>query len=430
MEAAVLSVFRRRFLFAVLAILMSAFPVQAQQPSASTADDQAPAQLPRGIGSAVAALSGLVKATNDVALLGRSSKRLEIIRSSLTTSLLMMNSDVIGIAKPDLSPDAVLCGVRGDYAIAMANRSFVGTVSSTILTTATPSKIDSFATAIGSLFQGYSFDIDDKKNSLQTKKDIEQHCKSEVFSYPKAFYGTTITANAPPPGKNAEEAGLLDFVSPASALFGALGTIITPIVTNLASIVDENRRIEAIALYFSSKQHRDLVSNAAKQVAATADDFARTNRMIAIGRFSEALAFIRNGVEPGKIGECKEGLKERLVKLPDPSKSGDFIMAPSDAFVICYSKVWRLLSDTTTTLLKAADDYDQFADAAASSAASQATKIAKYLEVIENPDPPTLKDLIASSVKLIAFADTVSKALSSENQAKLKSAIAELVHQK
>jgi hypothetical protein len=421
---------RCTFLFAIFLLSVLVFPVVAQQSMISAGDDQAPSQLPRGIGSVVAALNGLVKSTNDFVSLGRASQRLQLVRRSLTASLLASNSDGVGFTKLTLSPEAVLCGVRGDYAIAIANRSLVSTVSSTIQTTATPSKIDSFASAIGSLFQGYSFSVEGKKNSQEAKRDIEQRCRLEVYNYSKAYYGMPIAAGAASPNASPEEAGILDFVSPASALLGALGAIITPMVTNLASVVDENRRIEAIASYFSSKQHRDLVSNAARQVAATADEFARNNRMIAIGHFSEAFAIIRNGVEPSKVEECKTGLKERVIQVPDPAKPGDTVATPSDAFILCYEKLWRSLADATTGLLKSADDYDQFADATASSATAQATNIAKYLDAIENPDPPTLKDIVASSVKLIAFADTVSRALSPENQAKLKSAIAALVNVK
>src|SRR5262249_25239865 len=154
--------------------------------------------------------------------------------------------------------------------------------------TATPAKIESFSAAIGSLMKSYTLDIPENKNAEEVKKGIADRCKNELSSFARQYYGAP-TQKVPAVASGNPELSPLDFLSPVSALFSALNAIVTPIVTNLASVVDENRRIDAIAAYFRVKMNRDQVTAAAKRLGDMADSFTTAKRMMSLGRFTESL---------------------------------------------------------------------------------------------------------------------------------------------
>jgi hypothetical protein len=413
------------FIPAFAAALAASVTVFAQQESTEAETDSS-VQLPPAIGAAIAGLNGLVSATSQELELGRSSARLHMIRSALTAELLDSNFKAGPVTLASLKAEDVLCSVREDHAVQAADRSFVAVVSSSVQKIAAPSKIETFSAAIGSLMQSYSLSIPEAKNSADIKAGVRGSCKKDVPSFPQTFYGAMNRKKPNAPDLN-KEASVQDFLSPVSALFAALNAIVTPIVTQLASVADENRRIETIAGYFKVKKHREDVIAASERLAALADRFTSNSRLMAIGRFEESLAGIRNSADASKIDFCKTALasKESRGTYKDIADSpGEEAFVPSDDFVRCYEKLWAQISEEVTTALKAADDYDKFADA--SGASAEARKIASYLNKITNPPAPTVKEVLAAAVKLAAFSDTVNKALSPDNRAKVGQAIAQL----
>lgn len=108
---------------------------------------------------------------------------------------------------------------------------------------------------------------------------------------------------------------------------------------------------------------------------------------------------------------------------------------PPDDYILCYSRAWNKIADNVAAALKAADQYDQFADAGYGRLESSGhdpklvTDVIKQLNASLNPpkDNKTLGSLWTDAVKLISFGQTVSKALSKSNRDAVQKAIDDLV---
>jgi hypothetical protein len=97
--------------------------------------------------------------------------------------------------------------------------------------------------------------------------------------------------------------------------------------------------------------------------------------------------------------------------------------------MVCYSQIWKGIAEPVATALKAADQYDQFADASYAEPKKMKEDIDKQLSAIITPPEKkaTLQDLWNTALKLLAFGQTVNSALSKSNRDAVQKAIDDLV---
>ena len=101
----------------------------------------------------------------------------------------------------------------------------------------------------------------------------------------------------------------------------------------------------------------------------------------------------------------------------------------------CYSQIWDKISKNVAAALKAADQYDQFADAGYgvlglhNEDPKLVSDLIKQLNAALNPpkDKKTLGSLWSGTVKLLKFGETLTKALSKSNRDAVQKAIDDLV---
>jgi hypothetical protein len=395
-------------------------------------------QYPAGVDSITAAIAGTVSATRQNIDLGRSSDRLKIIRTELTRAL-ASNFSKNGTFKVSLNAQNVLCKPRVAHAVLASQRSYASAVTAQLQTTATPGNITTLLDAIGVIFHHYSIDVvySDVKTRERLTAEVTKNCAADANAFGNAYYGIDglapiadeqrdqtvdepLIASEPRPGAD------IALISAFSALIEAINAIVNPI----AKAADLQARQEAIRVFLLTWPVR--LTTVATNLAQEGTSLANRRKLQAAGQFSGLLASISlEDVELSKIGACKNITAEDKAfgePVDDPNTSGKKIQVPSVRFQACYLEIWQALSDRVAAALKAADDYDQFADASSSKVVETAKKIKVNIQQLQPNNPqPDLKTLWEDALKLVAFGKMLQDALSKAHQDDLKSAIQSLV---
>jgi hypothetical protein len=211
-------------------------------------------------------------------------------------------------------------------------------------------------------------------------------------------------------------AGITDFISPISALWDAITSIITPIATTVGQYIDDQKRASEVRKYLGN--HHDQIKDSVTRISTAVNNFAYVQRMQSVGAFAEKMAAIRAVGFDDLSEECKSKLKAQPAS------------PPSGEYMICYAKVWSKISDNLAAALKSADQYDQFADAGFGDPKHKddlAKSVVKQLDAAITPPKTDLAGLWKDALKLISFGQTIGKALSKSNRDAVQKAIDDLV---
>lgn len=373
----------------------------ASQPASS--GTPAP-KFPPAAGAVVSGLSGLVTATsglNDY----RSAQRLMVFRTALTEAL----KPGLDVSKPiSIAPSnaAVLCNMRPTYAVMAAQSAYINSVTGTLNQFATPPTISTIGQAFTSVFQSYQIDPVTGRMSVNAKAVLES-CKSDIDKWPLSFYGAPL-AGPPKPGIGLLEIGTA--LSTFGALLSDLNAILTPPITQAAQFADATRRAQAITA-FLTKYQADLLA-AADALATNGNILITTNRLQAVGQFEEKLSAVRTfKIDLSKADACKTAVAAPAL--------ADQNGVPTDAFVTCYALVWNQLNDVIQAAIVAASHYDALADASSDQLSNSVKAIEKNVAALKNPTLSATQ-LIDAATQLITIGQSVEKALSADNLAKLQ----------
>jgi hypothetical protein len=404
------------------------------QPAAGTA--QAPAAAPRtptpvyppGVQEVLTGMSAEVTAGKQLFDLGRSAGRLQKIRTAFFNELLLSAKPGSVGDEPlhlDLKNGEILCSVRGEHALIAGEQGYLTAVVGGIQAVAKPSDITSIGGAVGSLFEDYAVNVADPLTPAKIMALATKPCFNELQLYPDSYYGKfskQILASGEPQD-------FVFLIVPFIALLSAISAIITPVATAAATDVDAERRKNAIIQYFEDKKdgkaHRDQIYAAMDGMSAKLATFAMEQRMLALGQFSEAMANVRaSSIDSLKIDACKQALPTTY-KGFDSSPVVDHRI--EDGFLTCYQQAWKPLAEPVAAALKAADLYDQYADAAPPNHEKLMSDLKGQLNQIGEQHPATVKDIWNELTQLAALATTIDSALSPANRAKVNQAIEAMV---
>jgi hypothetical protein len=290
--------------------------------------------------------------------------------------------------------------------------------------------------ALSALGQNYSIDIKQKKTYDQIRDLVQKRCQNDlnnVNDFAISYFGTSFLPS--PPGTATAAPSLFDILSasgsPVSALISAVNAIVTPIVTGLVGMIDEQKRLDAITDFL--KADKDQIGSALVRLAKVSDNFTTGQRMEALGRFLVQMAIIRQT----KFDKCVPA-PSSVFSSRSPSSA---VRSMSDEFLACYAAVWKKVAGPVASALNAADDYDQLADAAAQisdddlkkqypnagAAEAAAMEIKKQLAEVGVQRPRTFTEVWSAALKLLTFAETVNNALSQTNRDNVRKAIDNLV---
>lgn len=394
-------------------------------------------QYPDYVSNILSGIDGIVQGAEQHTTIGRAFERAAIIRNVVALQLNGNLSDATKIQLSVLTNESVLCAVRGSDAAIANDRSYLSLLSTKITTTATQSKIDTLTAALSALGQSYSIDLNQQKTYDQIRDLVQKNCKDDlnnVSDFAQSYFGTSFLPSAP--GVATAAPSLFDILSasgsPVSALITAINAIVTPIVTGLVGMIDEQKRMDAITDFL--KADKDQIGSALVRLAKVSDSFSRDQRMEALGRFSIQMAIIRQT----RFDKCVPAPSSPF-SSPSPHSTA---RPMADDFLACYAAVWRKVANPVASALKAADDYDQLADAAAQisdddlkeeypnaggPAEAAAMEIKKQLAEVGVQRPKAFTEVWSAALKLLTFAETVNNALSLTNRDNVRKAIDNLV---
>jgi hypothetical protein len=384
---------------------------------------------PPGVQEVLTGMSAEVTAGKQLFDLGRSADRLLKIRTAFLNELLIRAKPGSVDDKPshlDLKNGEILCSVRGEHALIAGEQGYLTAVVSGIQAVAKPSAdITSLGGAVGSLFEEYAVKVADPLTPPKIIAQATKPCLDELELFPDYYYGKF----SKPSETTVEPQNFVFAIIPFIALLSSLSAIITPVATAAATDVDAERRKNAIIQYFESKKegkaHRDQIYAAMDNTSAKLATFAMGQRMLALGQFSEAMANIRaSSIDPLKIDACKQTLPTTYKAL-DGSPAVDH--RSDDEFLTCYQQAWKPLAEPVAAALKAADLYDQYADAAPPNHEKLMSDLKGQLNQIGEQHPATVKDIWNELTQLAALATTIDNALSPANRAKATQAIEAMV---
>jgi hypothetical protein len=377
---------------------------------------------PPGIQALVLATRSIVDIASERADFGRSTQRLEAVRSVLYVQLRSPKPITISLA--ELQEVKLICDPREQHVVVPRDRDFLRAVAGKIEETATTSKIDNITSALRAMFASYSIDIADDvptdKEIKQIRADIRTRCLSDLKRYDAKYYGVppaTTTALVPPP-----EVGVL---SSLSALVKAFLDIITPAIVETAKLIDEKTRHDAIVEFLRDEDNRTAIRQASERLSTAIAAFLDDRRHQSMGKLIEKVAAVRLiSVDLQKIDGCKAGL-DKWKDVLESRPSG----TPHDFFVQCYSAAWGAYSAAAGDMAKAADEYDKLADAGRGQEAKAYQEIAKRLDAVADRayNNANLPALWEAALRLLAIAQKVEQAASKENKDKISKLIDDLV---
>ena len=322
----------------------------------------------------------------------------------------------------------MLCHPRGNAIVVSAERNYIQAVAAKINQVGTPSQIDNLSAAIGALFASQSVDVSglpDEASLKKEQKNILDRCSSDFKSYDEAYYGKSLSFGnqGSVPGGSA---------IPALALLGSVGSlvdtivsVITPAVVEGSKLVDEAKRREAVLVFLRRADNIQNIESAGSDLAAKVSKFVLYKRHRLAAAFEEQMALLRGKeIELYKLTECSEYLTSDAAKRASRRESG----SPNDSFAICWKAAWDQVGGLASNAAKAADDYDQLADAGDSDNATKAfDPLSKSLSAVAqadgNLDAVSAAKIWNWTTKLLAFADKVAASASVENRKKIKDAI-------
>jgi hypothetical protein len=374
----------------------------------------------------VASANALAKSASEQADLGRAVVRLERVRLALTAALLGAQAgDKLALGAIDEKD--LLCKPRGEQVKIAIERNYLQAVAAKIEEVGKPAQIDNLIAAVKAVFANQTVDVRTPVPSeAEMKKIIElqvTRCEADIRDYDKAFYGREIKSDMHLMAlTDLTVSGLpsFAFLGPVGAAIDAIVAIITPAIIDGAKLIDEAKRRERIRAFLADPQRRELIRKTGESLAKDVSSYVWTKRQKLAGTYIERVALLRaEKVDLAKIDACKNLPATRFAARPSGT--------PSDDFVLCWRSVWQQVESEVAAALKAADDYDQLADAGDSDNAVKAfdgmkDALGAIAEgSITNPD--VLWNLVA---RLIAFADKVNTTFSKENRDKMHKAIDEI----
>lgn len=378
--------------------------------------------LPPAVDAFVAASDALARAADERVDLGRATERMNMIRASLTTSLLKRPSPAkitIPLALPNL-----LCSARAANVEVAARRSFIKSIAARIDEVGRPTKIDNLETALKSLLSSQSLDITvalpNAEALAAARTAIQQRCEQDLTNFYQAYYGNNFAAIGPAAEISPAEA--VPFFSALGALIDIISKIITPIVVEGAKIVDEQRRREAILAYLGAPGNIKRIEETGVSLSREIAKFTLEKRQRLAGNVSELAAVVRNTqIDLSKDENCKQYVSNSSALEADGKTL-------RDDFVLCYRVAWVQLEGPVSSLLKAAEQYDLLADAGDTDNARKAFEpLAKSLAAISAPGDDGLIKFWNWAIRLVAFAGKLEAAISTENRDKIGKAIDDLV---
>lgn len=391
-------------------------------------------QYPSGAESITSAVAGTVAATQEGIDFGRAVTRIQKVRFALSDALLAAYGSTGELTVASIDQANVLCEARVQHALLALNRSYASAVTAQLQATATPAKITSLLDSLEVIFKHYNIDVAYANPTKQddVERAIEVSCASDFTSYSAAFYGGGFSPSVGPassslPGElevltAPDSQGQASSGLAALAAFSALIDAINAIVNPIAQAVDQTKREAAIIEFLTSWRTR--IQNVATELAQKGADFGTQRRLIALGQFAEQLQVTRNKkIKLSDVDGCKE------------AKTGDAGFTtvagkrvPTSGFIVCFAGIWKMLSGSIAASMKAADTYDQFADASSAKAVEDAQKIKANIEKLNGDvSEATLKDLWTQALRLYAFGKTLEDAFSKERRDAVANAIDNLV---
>jgi hypothetical protein len=421
--------------------------------AAQTAPDPA---TQKGYTSFVATLASLTASASDLIALERGAGRLAIIRQAIATKLVAAYdpgapaaaktvnlSDVLDVA-------SLLCGFRAnsikvvdklslrdpsatvtvDHLQTVARSNYLSSVVTQIESVSKVTTPGDILSALQALFASYQVKATDASLQATAIDKVRartlQRCQGDLKEFDKAYYGIQI--KAPEPGPVAAEAaapaaGLpsLSFLGPIGVLVDTVLGIVTPVIIDGATIIDEAKREKAVSDFLSDPKNQTALRTAGTQLARAVSDYTFAKRMSLAGSFAEQTVLVSNiKVELAKIDACNDPEHKVYVR----SASG----APSAIFISCYRAVWAQFQDGVNSAIKTGGDYDLIADAGDTSAA-----LISYEKITEDFGAIAQNSITNPAVfwqyvtQLVNFAGAVSTALSQDNRTKLEKAIDAMV---
>ncbi len=377
--------------------------------------------LPPGADAFVASANALARSASERVDLGRATARLDVLRHAVTEKLLAAGAGQT-IYLDTLDEQALLCRVRGAHLAVAAHRNYLQALAARIEEVGKPAQIDNLLVAVKALFAGQSIDLTGAVPSAAELAGLEQlqreRCERDFREFGRIAYGRAL-ATGEAATEFPEAAG---FFGPVAALVDAIVSVVAPVVVEGSRIVDEQRRRAAIKAFLADPVNRAAIKGAGTKLADEVASFIMSKRMKLAGVFSEQTAVLRHApVELAKLDACKALLA--LPQKPALRSSG----APSDVFVLCWRSAWTQLEPIVASALKAADEYDQIADAGNPDNAKKAFEpLSNALDTLAN-DRLSPETAWALAVRLIGFAEKVSTATSNENRDRIRKAIDDLV---
>lgn len=399
---------KRRAIFCTAALVCIALP--------ALADDAQKMVYPPGADSLVSAITALTDAEDKQVGIWRSSKRYQSLRAEFVTSLIKgKGGEALGGINFDY--ESLLCEPRRGYVELAAKQAYLASTATELKKTATTAKIDTLTAALITFFKTNSVKVTSSEANLTGKKNAAfDACKKDFGEYAESYYAHQFAGT---------DAGLEDFFSPFLALFKTIADVITPVAIAGAKLVDEQDRKKAIQDYLLKKGVKEQLIGAAKLVNADLSATLRRQRLQRVGQFTEqALALSSTSFDATKEPSCQAAFDTNGVK-----KKADNVHRPSDDFVKCATIGWAVYSEKLAGLLKAADDYDQLADAPPDLKGDKLKSITDQFDAIAKGTLPqqSFEELWKTAVEIVGFAQTVITAASSDNRDKIKKQIDDLV---
>jgi hypothetical protein len=385
---------------------------------------QAQTVLPPAVDAFVSAANALAKSANERVDLGRATMRLNQLRADLTNKILNVTQ-----GKPiyvSFESEALLCEARASNFEVAARRNYIQAVAGRVEDIGKPSKIDNLESAFKSLFMGQSLDITAGIPTAQqleaNRNQIRERCQRDIRGFDLAYYGRDIIPLSPAESKTLPpEADALPAFGAVGALIDAIVSIITPVVVEGAKIVDEERRRAAVLRFLQTPGNIKKIEDSGMGLAREVSAFTWDKRLTLAGAFFEQSAKLRaTPIDLSKNDNCKA-----YITTGKPTKDDGSL---SDDFVLCWRTAWGQVDTSVAALLKAAEQYDQLADAGDTDNAKKAFEpLVKSLAAISYPGDEGLAKFWNWAARLVAFAQKVETAFSKENRQKIDKAIDDLV---
>jgi hypothetical protein len=322
----------------------------------ATTNAGAQTSLPPAVDAFISSASALTKSASELVDLGRSTSRLEKLRREVTDKLLAARTgEPLRLTADEAE---LLCEARTDQLATAVRRNYIQSVAGRLAEVGKPSKIDNLESAVKSLFANQSVDMTIAIPSLQeleiNRKRQRDRCQLDVKEFDLSFYGRAIIQSNVPN----LEVPLIPAFDEIGALVQVIVGIITPVVINGAQFIDEEQRRKVILEFLRDPENVSAIQASGNGLARSLSSFVMAKRRKLVGPFFERAAVLRaTSVDLSRNEDCKIFLADgKPLKRPD----GNGI---SDNFVLCWRAVWDQLQTNVSPLLKAADDYDQLADA-------------------------------------------------------------------